>query len=55
MCPYFEMLSKECNRERACSADCLACVNMKMCQSKIYEVCPVYVRSLFEKSDCIAV
>lgn len=54
MCPYFEMSGGLCNTGQVCSIDCHACDNISMCQSRIYEVCPVYVRSLFDKSDCLA-
>ncbi|KWT78406.1 hypothetical protein ASN18_2814 [Candidatus Magnetominusculus xianensis] len=50
MCPYFEMSGKSCDTVQACSIGCFDCDNLNMCQSKTYEVCPVYVRSLFTKN-----
>ncbi len=55
MCPHFRVSKKSCDMDKSCSTECFACVNMKMCQSKIYEACPLYIRSLFAKNDCIAV
>lgn len=59
MCPFFESTEGECAVAN-CDVECFGCISTKMCQSRIYEVCTLYIMALFRdisvwslgKSDC---